>query len=390
MKRITVEDKKAFERYALQLKRISESSAVDYTETEAEKAAILDRCKFDYDFYVQKFFPHYAECACADFQVEEALAILNTKDIKAIEEWARAHAKSVHFDIFMPLWLHLFHNQLRCMLLVGKNLESAKKLLSDLQAECEANKQLLHYFGVLVQNGSWEEGNFITRTGAAFFALGKGQSPRGLRNGPHRPDYIVVDDIDDDEEVRNPRRVDQTVDWILKALIPAMGKDITRFVLVNNRIAKYSVLAKLAENPNFHHRRVNALDLNGEPSWAERYTKEHFQNLIKVIGWMAFQTEYQNEPHSEGKIFLDKYFQWRPTLRLSSYDRIIAYWDVAYSESKTADCNCVAIVGFTGGEKHVIKAYCRQSTMEGALMWMSGIYKRLPKTIHIEWLEYCC
>ena len=32
-----------------------------------------------------------------------------------------------------------------------------------------------------------------------FLACGRGQSPRGLRKREARPDYIVIDDLDDDE-----------------------------------------------------------------------------------------------------------------------------------------------------------------------------------------------
>lgn len=383
--KVTAQDKRELERYINWLKKLGDSSTVNFNESDQDKRDRIKRAKVDYAFFVRTYFPHYADCECADFHIEEANEILKKKDIKAIEEWARGHAKSTHFDIMIPIWLHLFHDQLKCMLLVGKNLESAKRLLSDLQAEFEANEQIKHDFGKLVQMGSWESGNFQTSSGAAFFALGKGQSPRGLRNGPHRPDYIVVDDIDDDEEVRNPRRVDNTVDWILRALIPAMGKNITRFIMVNNRIAKYSVLALLADNPTFHHRKVNALLPNGEPTWFHRYTKKFFEDLKQLIGWAAFNTEYQNDPHTEGKIFTDKYIQWCPILPLEAYERIVAYWDVAYSEAKTADCNAVIICGITGVQKHVLKAYCRQSTMENAIRWMSNIQMRLPKSIQFEW-----
>lgn len=35
-----------------------------------------------------------------------------------------------------------------------------------------------------------------------FDKLGMGQSPRGLRNGAYRPDYIVCDDLDTTEMSR--------------------------------------------------------------------------------------------------------------------------------------------------------------------------------------------
>jgi phage terminase large subunit-like protein len=383
----TAEDKRELERYLSLLKKIENNSSVDYEETSEDKKSRIKRASKDYAFFVQYYFPHYAQYECADFHIEAANKIKSKKDIKAILEWFRGAAKSTHADVFIPTWLHLFHNELSCMILVGKNEKSAKRLLSDVQAEFEANEQLKHDFGNLVQSGSWEEGNFITTTGCAFYSLGKGQSPRGLRNGPKRPDLIVVDDIDDDEECRNPRRVDETVNWILRALIPAMGSEITRFVMVNNRIANYSVLAKLASNTNFYHIKVNALDKSGHPTWFQKYSKEFYDNLIKVIGWFAFETEYMNNPQVEGKIFASKYIQWQPILKLNKYDRIVAHWDVAYSESKTADTNAVAIVGKYEEQKHVLKTFCTQCKMEDALRFMYNVNNRLPKGIEIEW--YC-
>ena len=388
MKKITAQDKKALQAYLARLKQIQEHNLVNANESKEDKSERIKKAKKDYNFFVRHYFPHYAEFECASFHIEAAKEVLKYKDYNGIQEWARGLAKSVHFDICIPIWLHLFHNELKCMLLVSANFNAAKVLLSDIQAEFEVNPQLEHDFGKLVQMGSWETGNFRTQTGGAFYALGKGQSPRGKRNGPHRPDYIVLDDADEDEECRNPQRIDESVKWVLKALIPAMGSDITRFVMVNNRIAKISILAKLAENKTFRHRKINALLPNGEPAWSAKYSKAFYQSRIDLIGWPAFQGEYQNEPQSEGKIFTDKMIQFAPALRLNQYERIVAYWDIAYSEAKTADCNAVIIMGSVKGNtgvKHVLKAFCRQAKMEVPIRWMTYIYRHLPKTINIEW-----
>lgn len=378
-------DEKEVKRYLAKLQQISECDVVDYTETESQKNERKNRARKDYNFFVRKYFPHYAQSDCAEFHIKAANKVLKEKNIKAIMEWARGLAKSTHFDVFIPIWLHLFHDEMKCMILVGKSETAAKRLLGDLQAEFEANNQLKHDFGNLVQEGSWEDGNFRTTKGAAFFALGKKMSPRGARNGPHRPDYIVCDDLDDDEEIRNPKRVDDIVNWIKKALMPAMGRDRRRFVLVNNRIGEYTILSNMAENKKYYHMKVNALDKTGNPSWPEYYSKEFYDSIIEEIGLIAFNTEYQNEPHTEGKIFREEHIQWRPILKLNQYDRIVAYWDVAYSDSKSADCNAVNIVGLYGDEKHVLKAFCRHCTMEEAIRWMSNIHRRLPKTVTIEW-----
>lgn len=382
---INAVDRKEVERYLEKLKLINESGRVNYAENKEAKQKRIDRAKKDYNFFVSYYFPHYADSDCAPFHIEEANKVLKNKHIKAIEEWARGLAKSTHFDIFIPVWLHLFHDELKCMLLVGKNDKSAKLLLSDVQAEFEANPQLLHDFGKLVSTGDWSEGNFSTSIGAAFYSLGKGMSPRGLRNGPHRPDYIVLDDADDDEECRNPMRVDKSVNWVLRALIPCMGSLITRFIMVNNRIGRNTILTRLAENKKFTHRRVNALNDKGVPNWSAKYDIAFYKMQIGIIGLPAFNTEYMNKPEMEGKIFADEYIQYRPRLKYREYQRIVAYWDVAYSERKTADCNAVVIVGLKGVEKHILKTFCRQSNMENVLRWMYAYQASVPNDITVEW-----
>jgi predicted phage terminase large subunit-like protein len=385
MSQLSARDKKAIEGYIQKLKLIGDHSHVNHEEPESSKNQRKKKAAADYNFFVTHYFPHYAQSPCADFHIEEANKVLRDPMYCGVQEWARGLAKSTHFDIFVPLWLHLFHSQMRCMLLVGKNLESAKRLLSDLQAECEANPQLKHDFGQLVQTGDWSEGNFTTATGAAFYALGKGQSPRGLRNGPYRPEYIVLDDADDDEECRNPQRVDAAVNWVLRALIPAMSNGPARFVMVNNRIGSYTILTNLVSNKNFKHRQVNALDKDGNPVWPQQYSKEFYDHRLRLIGWPQFNTEYLNNPTYEGKFFKDDYIQWAPPFRLNQFERIVAYWDVAYSESQSADYNAVVVVGLRGSQKHVIDCYLRQSTMEGAIRWMSEYFTRLPKTVLVEW-----
>lgn len=57
----------------------------------------------------------------------------------------------------------------------------------------------------------------------SFMALGAGQSPRGNRNEALRPDFILVDDIDTDEETRNPERIKTKWAWIEKALLPTLS-----------------------------------------------------------------------------------------------------------------------------------------------------------------------
>ena len=68
------------------------------------------------------------------------------------------------------------------MVAVGKSEDSAARLLGDIQAELEYNQRLIADFGDQKNLGEWTEGEFKTQSGVKFLAVGRGQSPRGLRD----------------------------------------------------------------------------------------------------------------------------------------------------------------------------------------------------------------
>ena len=381
---LSKEDKIAFDRYLTKLAHIQEFNQVNLNETTLEKKKRIEKLKLDYAAFVKYYFPHYASCDCADFQIEAANQIRKNKFIIAVEEWARAHAKSTHFDIMIPFWLWL-NNDLNVMLLVGKSEEDAKTLLSDLQAEFESNPQILADFGKQISIGDWQNGNFVTKNGVAFFSLGRGQSPRGVRYRQHRPDYIVGDDLDDDMLIKNPKRVKEAVNWILEALFNTMDVKGARFVLVNNRIGPNTILTNIAKRPGVKHRIVNALNKQGLPTWFQKYSSAYFQQRRGQIGEYAFQKEFMNNPQIEGEIFKDEQIQFCPLPKIDSFDCIVGHWDVAYAGTSTGDYNAITVWAIKGNEFYHIKAFVRQCKMYDAIKWMIEYDATLPESVKIQW-----
>ncbi len=377
----------ALQRYQDQLAVIKDSARPEVQHSAEQKHDRIKRATKDYNYMVTQYFPHWAKSDCAPFHVDAANKVRRDGNIALLLMWARGLAKSTHADVLIPIWLHVFHGEPMCMLLVGKSLFDAKVLLADLHAEFEVNPQLLADFGPLLDAGTWAKGNFRTKRGGRFFALGKGQSPRGKRNGPQRPNYLVLDDVDDDEEIGNPKQIDKVVRWVTRALIPAMGQEGGRFVMAQNLIGPYTILSCLSENKEFETFRVNALDKNGQPSWSY-YTLEFYDRMRRRIGTAAFDTEYGNDPKTAGKIFTDEHLPYTEVKRRNHYERIVGQWDIAYSESKSADTNAIPIVGLTrSGQKHLLTGFCRQCKMEEALRWMYDYQLTLPSSVIVEW--YC-
>jgi predicted phage terminase large subunit-like protein len=344
-------------------------------DSETVKHARKKRALSDYGFYVKEYFPHLATKETAKFQKDAAHIIKRCKTIRALLEWARGHAKSSHASLLIPLWL-LLQDELHFMVLVSKSQDAAVRLLSDLQAELQYNERLIADFGPQVVEGSWTEGEFNTTSGAKFLALGRGQSPRGLKNRGRRPDYIVVDDVDDDELVLNPRRVGQVLEWILTALFGAMEGGRGRLVFVGNRLAKDSVLSRFAQLKGIHHTVVNMLDKKGKVTWHENYTLAEVNAIIELIGERRFQKEYMNNPITEGTVFKQKHIVYGKILPLKQYRSLVCYTDPSFKDSNTADYKATALLGKAPtGEYHLLKMYAGQVSVSEMVAWHYDIEK---------------
>jgi predicted phage terminase large subunit-like protein len=387
-------DKAALERYLAKLELIKSSGHVRLNESAKEKSDRIARAKKDYNFMVNYYFPHYATSECAGFQIEAAEFINAHDDCIDAEIWPRAHAKTTHLTIFLPFWLWM-NRKLDVFLLFGKNAEDAKTLLSDLQAEFEGNPQIIADFGEQKKAGSWEEGQFVTLDERAFFSLGRGQSPRGIRYRNKRPNFVVFSDIDDDEIVNNPRRVLKVIKWIFGAVHGAMDNKGSRMVFDNNLfsntgitayvIKKIKALRKENKNKSARVNIIAALDKKGNPTWHQKYTRSFFERKRQVMGDFSFQSEYMNNPQVEGKIFLDEQIQWAQLPRLDHFECIIGHWDVAYAGTETGDYNAVKVWGLKDSKFYCIAAFVRQCKMAQAMQWMVDFERQLPKAVKVHW-----
>lgn len=360
------------------------------TNDKAEQHRRIERARKDYDFFVSTYFGGIARSKCGKFQIDAAKYILGNPNARAAFEWARGHAKSTHLGVFVPLWLKIQEKrQFHTMVLVGKSEESADRLLADLQQELQFNELFIHDFGEQMKNGNWAEGEFTTVDGYHFTSIGRGQSPRGLKKNGRRPDYIVIDDIDDDEMVRNPKRVSQATEWVLSALFGTMEAGRGRFIIVGNRIAKDSILSKIIERPGVHHTTVNILDKNGNPSWKENYTPDEVKAMRDMMGERNFQKEYMNNPMTEGAVFKTKDIRYGKMLPLKDYRQLICYTDPSFKNSATADYKATMLVGKSpDGHFHVLKAFAAQTSVSEMVGWhyamMDFVDGRVPVMYYME------
>ncbi|MDR2652067.1 MAG: hypothetical protein LBC68_07090 [Prevotellaceae bacterium] len=383
----------AQERWNIHTRDIQLLSIVNTAETAAEQKARIGRARRDYAFFVEYYFPHWCTdkktgkiIPSATFHIEAANRILRNKDLRQVLKWARAHAKSTHMDVFVPLWLKCqSEREINVMVLVGKSQDNANTLLADIQAELQFNKRYIHDFGEQFKAGSWADGEFVTKDDTAFFARGRGQSPRGLRYRDKRPDYIVIDDIDDDELCQNESRVNKMVNWVWEALFGALDGGRGRFIMVGNLINKNSVLARVAANGEVSVSQVNVYDTRGNVSWADKWTKQEVQALEQVMGYRSFQKEYMNNPITEGAVFKNDWIRWKRLSDLHKYDYIVAYCDPSFKSGAQNDYKAIKVWGKVGTELHNIKNFVRQCSVSEMVRWFYDLHESLPEGVICEY-----
>ena len=392
------EQKLAYEQWKEHCKRVQSitDTALMAVETPAARDRRRKRLLDNYAAFCEYYFPHYLTLRDkvtgevlrtihnAPFHNEAARKVRSTPNLKAVFQWPRGHAKSTHFDIFMPLWLMFQPKRLiNFIVIVGKSEDSAIRLLGDIQAELEHNQRIIADFGRQRGSASWQDGEFKAANGVKFLACGRGQSPRGLRDRESRPDYIVIDDLDDDELCRNEKRVHDLTDWVKEALFGALDVGRGRFIMVGNLISKNSVLFNIARTPGVFVSVIKAVDRNGEPVWREKWTKEEAREYRDFVGYRAWEKEMMHNPIVDGTIFRAEWIRFKKMPKLSKYEMLVCYTDPSFKSTTSNDYKASRLWGKIGNELHLIDCYVRQDTVSGMVRWLYNLYESLPEGVAV-------
>ena len=374
---------KAQERWRQHCEAVQSATAVTAVETEEQRTRRISRLRSDYAAFVAYYFPHWTtdpdtgqSTPCAPFHIRAAGMILADRNLKAGFMWHRGAAKSTNMDVFIPMWLMIQpRREIHVMVLVGKSEDNARTLLSDLQAELQYNQRYIADWGVQYNTGHWEDGEFVTQQGVAFFARGRGQSPRGLRYRSHRPDYVVIDDLDDDELCESPARVNRLFDWLRSALFGTLDGGRGRFLMVGNLIARNSVLAQWCAIKTVQVTRVDILDRHGRVSWPGKWTRYEVASIEQIAGYRAFQKEYMNNPITQGAVFRNEWIRWGRPPAWSKFQAFVLYIDPSFKGSTKNDYKAAKLWGKAGTTLWHLRAFVRQCSVAEMVRWCYGLYE---------------
>lgn len=370
-KRLKLTDRDALREWDEFRKGLINAATVDDTETVPEKRSRIARLETDAESWFAYYFPDYYKKEPAAFHKKATKRLLGNKRWYEVRAWSRELAKSSR--AMMEVSFLALTGQIKNVLLVSNSQDNAERLLMPIMINYESNPRIINDYGTQQKPGSWEIGEFTTTVGCAFRALGAGQSPRGTRNESFRPDFILVDDIDTDEETRNPDRIKKKWEWIEQALILTVSVSGNYRILFNgNIIAKDCCITRAIEKAD-HADIINIRDKNGKSSWPQKNSEEDIERILSKISTVSAQKEYFNNPLSEGDVFTE--MRWGKVPPLSRFRFLIAYGDPAPSNSKnkSGSYKAVFLLGGLEGKIYVITGFLNHATNAEFVQWYYDI-----------------
>ena len=354
---------------------------VDSKESQEEKLKRVARLEADTEKWFKYYFPAYCTAEPAAFHKAATRRLFGNRRWYEVRAWSRELAKSARS--MMEVLKLALTGQVHNMLLVSNSYDNACRLLMPFQIQLEKNARIANDYGEQINPGNWETGQFVAKCGCSFRAIGAGQSPRGTRNEARRPDFILVDDIDTDEECRNPDRIAVKWDWIEQALIPTVSVSGDVRILFNgNIIAKDCCIGragKVADKFDI----INIRDKKGRSSWPEKNSEADIDFILSKISTKSAQQEYFNNPLSEGKVF--KELTWGKVPDLRRFPFLVAYADPSTSNNlrRASSRKSIVLMGYMDGVFYVIDARDDQATSSQFVDWFYDINEQVPQGVQV-------
>lgn len=186
----------------------------------------------------------------------------------------------------------------------------------NLKRELVTNKVITELFGPM-KSDTFSKDMWVTSTGTAVMPRGAGQQVRGILFGDHRPDLIIVDDLEDSESVRSDEQRAKTKAWFFEDVLNSINRSRKdwKIIVIGTLLHEDSLLANLLEDPGWHHSHLSICDDAFHSNWPDFMNDSDIASLVdsyRRIGLLdSFYREYMGVPIAkESAKFKQEYFKY--------------------------------------------------------------------------------
>jgi hypothetical protein len=240
---------------------------------------------------------------------------------------------------------------------IGASYARAVERLESIGHEIETNEDIIQAFGVLKGDRTWTESKKVLSNGVILQAIGAGQSLRGVKYHQYPPDFVMIDDLEDEESTRTPAAREFMKNWLYTTLIAALAKH-ARIRFLGNRLDPDAVIVKIANDRKWLPFRypIMTKDLKtGEDvaTWPAQFPLEWVydkrEELQRMGLYEGFNQEYMCEADApESKIFRPEHFANVVKPRIRTWEACYAMVDPAKSSNKRSATTAIPVWSWLG------------------------------------------
>lgn len=216
-------------------------------------------------------------------------------------EAPRSHSKTTIRCFLVPIYQALVEpKSFRHYLNVQATGSKALAVNISIRSEIEENSELREIYGNLVSSEKWTDQQYVLKNGVVFTAIGAGQSIRGINYRNMRPDYVMVDDLYDEEDIENINSTKKKNKWFWSSLWPAKSKSSQCSVHVQGTaINDADLLRELQSKKGVQCKTFKAIKEYGTEQaralWPQLNTIEELEEDRELMGSVIWYREMQNE-----------------------------------------------------------------------------------------------
>jgi predicted phage terminase large subunit-like protein len=355
----------------------------------SDKTVRKDVVRKSFEHFFPIYFHRYMEYETASFH-EEMFRILENDAIKlAVIVAFRGSAKSTIITTAYVLWSILGVQQRKFIVICGQTEQKARQYLLNIKNQLINNELLRKDLGPFEEERNslgTATGLIINRLNVKIMISSVEQSIRGMRHDEHRPDLIILDDIEDTNSVKTREGRDKPFNWLTSEIIPA-GSKKTRIIAIGNLLHEDSVLKRLQkkiengemESLNGTYREYPIVDEHGNALWPGKYpTPESVEaERERTMSDTAWYREYLLKIIStEEQVVHPEWIQCYVKPPQEGFRGISIGVDLAVSEKDSADCTAM-VTGHIYGYGRNMRIYIQPNLINA----------RIPFPIQVEMIK---
>lgn len=239
----------------------------------------------------------------------------------------RGTGKTTLVNLVLPAKAILFGTT-RYIVMVGASQSAAVEQSETLKNELLDNENICTLFGdiksEIFSQDRWDvivgrtEYNKVGHHRVRILPIGPGGKIRGRKQGQYRPDLILIDDLENDENVESEEQRIKLERWLRTAVLNSIDRSKDwQIVLIGTILRHDALLAKLLnfdEYPGWNTLRLSICDEDYNTLWPAFMTTNEIKELVeehrKSNSLSDFSREYMNQPvSSEDRKFRPEMWQ---------------------------------------------------------------------------------